>query len=226
MTNGNPDSDDNYRIEYQRETTNFLSSRRITTQAAFFLPYIQPGMKLFETGDVTNLHFPNEHFDAAFVHGVNEYRDAEHALPEIYRVLKIGGVVGSRHGDWGGFLIVPESRELMKFIELFTKFLEHSGGDPHCGRNQLAAVRRAGFSPIKVSASYDCWTENQEAARSAANTMARYCHSPEFADPIIKLGFTDRWRLEEIGAALTQWGENEDAFAAEAWGEAVAWKPP
>jgi hypothetical protein len=36
---------------------------------------------------------------------------------------------------------------------------------------------------------------------------------------------TDRARLEEISSAVRALGEDEDAFAAEAWGEAVGWKP-
>jgi hypothetical protein len=30
--------------------------------------------------------------------------------------------------------------------------------------------------------------------------------------------------LQQISLALKRWGENPNAFAAEAWGEAVAWK--
>jgi ubiquinone/menaquinone biosynthesis C-methylase UbiE len=273
VTNEKFSSGENDRVAFSDEATDFFHTRRASTQAAFFLPYLQPGMKLldcgcgpgsitvdlaeivapakvigididekhlrlanahakrrnvenvqFETGDVRTLVFPDEAFDAVFVHGVIEYLDAEQALSEIYRVLKTGGVVGSRHGDYGGFLIAPESPELTENIELFVKLLAHNGGDPHCGRNQLAAMRKVGFKNIKPSASYDFWTEDQAATRYMADAMAAYCLSSEFADPVIKLGFTDRPRLEEISAAWRDWGEDESAFAAEAWGEAVAWK--
>jgi len=179
----------------------------------------------FEPGDLTQLAFPDESFDAVFVHGVIEYLDAERAFSEIYRVLKPGGVVGARHGDCEGFLISPERPELIESLELFAEFLTCIGGDPHCGRNQFATMRKVGFKNIKISASYDCWTENREAARAAANWSAIQCVSPGYADALIAFGLTERVRLEEISSALRELGEDENAFAAEAWGEAVAWKP-
>jgi SAM-dependent methyltransferase len=261
-------------MDYPPELSDFLFSRRAAHQAAFFLPYLRPGMTLldagcgpgsitvdlaeivapgkvtgvdideqhlqlaiqhakqrnvknvqFEPGDITQLAFPDESFDAVFVHGVLEYLDAERAFSEIYRVLKPGGVVGARHGDFGGFLIYPEQPEFMESLALSRSFFTHIGGDPHCGRTQFAAMRKMGFIDLKVSASYDCWTETPEAARAAANWTAMQCLTPTYAEALIGLGLTDRARLEEISAAIRAWGEDEDAFAAEAWGEAVAWKP-
>lgn len=262
-----------HEVQYTTEATNFLDSRRASTHASFFLPYIKADMNLldcgcgtgsitmdlaeivssghvtgidinekhlhiaseqakkrmaenvqFEYGDVTDLSFADESFDAIFVHGVIEYVDAERAFLEIYRVLKKGGILGARHGDWGGFLIAPEKAELTENIELFAKLVAHNGGDPHCGRNQLASIRNAGFRRLKVSASYDCWTESKEATAYASNMLATYCLSSEFADPIIELGLSERARLEEMSLAFREWGKNENAFAAEAWGEVVAWK--
>jgi hypothetical protein len=77
-------------------------------------------------------------------------------------------------------------------------------------------MRRLGFKNIKVSASYDCWTENQEAARAAANRSAIQIISPVYADALIALGLSDRSRLEEISLAMRVWGEDENAFAVEA----------
>jgi hypothetical protein len=54
--------------------------------------------------------------------------------------------------------------------------------------------------------------------------MAAHCISDEFAQPIIELGLSDRPTLERISNELLIWGENPDAFAAEAWGEAIAYK--
>ena len=48
--------------------------------------------------------------------------------------------------------------------------------------------------------------------------------SEEFTRPIIDLGFSDRESLERISRELIKWGNNPDAFAAEAWGEALAFK--
>jgi len=85
-------------------------------------------------------------------------------------------------------------------------------------------MRKVGFKNIKTSASYEFWSENQDTTRFMAKMMASFFRSPEDADPLIKLGLSDRLRLEEITKAWNDWGEDENAFAAEAWGEAVAWK--
>jgi ubiquinone/menaquinone biosynthesis C-methylase UbiE len=144
--------DDQHSMEYPEELTDFLYSHRASHQAAFFVPYLQPGMMLldagcrpgsitvdlakivapaevtgvdideqhlqlatqyskqrntknvqFEPGELTNLTFTDGSFDAVFVHGIIEYLDAERAFPEIYRVLKSGEVVGTRHCDYWVF---------------------------------------------------------------------------------------------------------------------------
>lgn len=177
----------------------------------------------FKPGDITQLAFPDESFDAVFVHGVLEYLNAERAFSEIYRVLKSGGMVGARHGDFGGFLIYPEHPEIIASFEAMSKFLTLTGGDPHCGRNQFAAMRKVGFINLKVSASYDCWTETREAAREAAEMMINV--GRDMAEAGNALGLAGQSGPEETTSVIRAWGEDENAFAAEAWGEAVAWKP-
>jgi SAM-dependent methyltransferase len=267
-------ADESYAMDYSPELTGFLFRRRAARQAAFFTPYLEPGMTLldagcgpgsitvdlaelvapgqvtgididegmlqlaagyakqrgvgnvrFEPGDLTQLAYPDESFDAVFVHGVIEYLDKERAFAEIYRVLKPGGVVGARHGDFGGFLVYPEQPEFIESLALFARFLTRIGGDPHCGRNQFAVMRQVGFRDLKVSASYDCWTETREEARAAVNWSAIHCTSRDYVEAMTAMGLSDRSRLEEIATAVRAFGEDENAFAAEAWGEAVAWKP-
>ncbi len=56
----------------------------------------------FEQGDVRQLRYEDQSFDAAFVHGVIEYLpNPVQTFGEIRRVLKDGGVLGTRHSDWG-----------------------------------------------------------------------------------------------------------------------------
>lgn len=179
----------------------------------------------FEQGDVRQLQFEDQSFDAAFVHGVIEYLpNPIQAFGEIGRVLKKGGVLGSRHSDWGSFLISPATGDTGRFFDLFKQYMRHCGGEPEFGRHQFGAIRAAGFERIRPSASCDCWTSDPEATRFVANFLATYCVSPEFAGPVTQLNLASTAELQTISEALRRWGEDADAFAAEPWGEAVAWR--
>jgi ubiquinone/menaquinone biosynthesis C-methylase UbiE len=179
----------------------------------------------FRVGDINKLPFPDEAFDAVFTHGVIEYfRDPVHAFREIYRVLKKGGVLGARHCDWGGFLLATTDEYTKKAFSLFVRLMEKTGGDPFFGRNQVSYLRMAGFSRIIASASYDCWTQTLETARRVGNFMEVYFKSQEFVKPILDYVLTDKQTLQKIQASFDTWGKDPDIFAAEAWGEAVAWK--
>jgi SAM-dependent methyltransferase len=179
----------------------------------------------FEVANIYQLPFSDGSFDAVFLHGVLEHLKApQAALAEVRRVLKVGGVVGMRNGDWGGFLFAPTVPCLAHFFELLEKLIVHNGGNPHSGRDQLAELRAAGFDRIQASASYDCWTPTREATRAIASRLANYCSSPDLIAQVTTMGLADRSTIEKISAAFTQWGEHPGAFAAEAWGEAIAWK--
>jgi SAM-dependent methyltransferase len=179
----------------------------------------------FEQGDVRQLPYADQSFDAAFVHGVIEYLpDPAAAFGEIRRVLKVGGVLGTRHGDWGAFLFAPDSPVASRFFELFREYMRICGGEPNLGRYQLAALRAAGFERIKPSASCDCWTTDSDSTRIVAAFLASYCTSVEFGEQVTELNLASQADLTAIAEELRRWGENPDAFAAETWGEAVAWR--
>ena len=54
--------------------------------------------------------------------------------------------------------------------------------------------------------------------------MEIYFKSEEFVKPVLDYGFADEQTLQKIQASFDTWGEDPEIFAAEAWGEAVAWK--
>jgi len=197
----------------QIEKAKLLQARRNVPNAAFHL------------GDVNALPFADDRFDALFAHGVIEYfRDPVRAFGELRRVLKPGGVLGARHGDWGGFLLATKNEYIRKAFPLFIRLMEKNGGDPFFGRNQVAYLRRAGFQRIEASASYDCWTATPETTRRVGNLMAVGFASAEFVTPVLDSQFADHDTLQKIPPAFRSWDEDPDVFAAEAWGEAVAWK--
>jgi len=179
----------------------------------------------FELGDVNKLKFPSESFDIVFAHGVIEYlEDPIHAFKELHRVLSKDGILAVRHADWGGFLLAPENDDVELFFDLFRQLMVHDGGNLSFGRNQISYLRKAGFNKVQVSASYDCWTPSPDITQKVAVYMASHCLSNEFMKPVLELKLADKSTLEKISEAFLEWGKNPDAFAAEAWAEAIAFK--
>jgi ubiquinone/menaquinone biosynthesis C-methylase UbiE len=179
----------------------------------------------FAAADAYALPFPHASFDAVFLHGVLEHLKAPvAALAEVHRVVKSGGAVGVRHADFGGFLLEPAGPPLDRFAALFAQLMRHNGGDPQAGRHQLAWLKAAGFARVQVSASYDCWTATPEETQRHARFLACLVGQSAFASQLLAAGLTDRLTLERMHNAFLEWGVHPHAFAAEAWGEAIAWK--
>ena len=263
-----------YSVGYDAATTDFFHHRRASSHAAFFLPYVLPGMTLLDCGcgpgtitldfasivapaavagvdiepsqlqlartqaahreksniqfavaDLYALPFPDSTFDAVFLHGVLEHmQEPVAALGEVRRVLKPGGVVGARHADFGGFLLEPVKPPLDWFVPLFEQLMIHNGGDPMAGRHQPRWLREAGFDQLVVSASYDCWTTTSEETRRNARFLAGLVGESAFASQLIEAELAERATLAQLSESLSAWGRHSHAFAAEAWGEAVARK--
>ncbi len=179
----------------------------------------------FEVASIYELPFPEASFDAVFIHGVLEHLQRPvRALQEVLRMLKVGGVLGTRHGDLGGHLLAPEDPRLERFLTLWRLTSQHDGAGPDFGRHQLAALHQAGFGRVVASASYDCWTETPAVRAGAARFMIDHIMQSRAAAEAIELGLADRAALEETAAALEEWAHDPTGFAAGAWGEAVAWK--
>ena len=179
----------------------------------------------FAVSDLYALPFSDDTFDAVFLHGVLEHMQSPvAALREVRRVLKHGGVVGARHADFGGFLLEPAEAPLDRFAPIFEGLMTHNGGDPMAGRHQLRWLREAGFRKPVVSASYDCWTSTPEEAQRNACFLSKLVGASAFASQLIEAGIADSDTLARMSERFMAWGRHPHAFAAEAWGEAVAWK--
>lgn len=263
-----------YSVGYDSATTDFFHYRRAASHAAFFLPYVRPGMTLLDCGcgpgtitldfaalvapaevvgidiepsqlrlaqtqaaidqksnvrftvaDLYTLPFHDHTFDAVFLHGVLEHMQAPvAALGEVHRVLKHGGVVGARHADFGGFLFEPAEPPLDRFLSLFERLMIHNGADPMAGRHQLRWFREASFHELTVSASYDCWTSTPEETRRNACFLAGLVGKSAFASQLMEAGLANSDTLAQMSERFKAWGKHPCAFAAEAWGEAVARK--
>ena len=175
--------------------------------------------------DHFTLPFADNTFDAVFLHGVLEHlQDPVEALGEARRVLRHGGLAGARHADFGGFLLEPSEQPLDRFATLFEGLMIHNGSDPKAGRHQVRWLREVGFEVVAVSASYDCWTAKLEETRRKADFLAALVGRSLFASQLIESGLADHATLKRMSDGFIEWGRRPHAFAAEAWGEAVARK--
>lgn len=136
-----------------------------------------------------------------------------------------GDVLGARHADMGGFILEPAHPLLNRFALLYQRLLVHNGAHPLAGRQQLRWLREAGFTRPEASATYDCWTKSPDQTRRTVQFLANLLGDSSFARQLVVAGIADRATLEQTREAFLRWGTDPDAFAAEAWAEAVALKP-
>jgi hypothetical protein len=89
-----------------------------------------------------------------------------------------------------------------------------------------ALLRAAGFLRITTSASFR-WDGSQRGStsdsRSFGALLAQRLALPNFAGPIVQLGWADAAALERTTAACAAWSRGPDAFATMVMAEAVGW---
>ena len=185
----------------------------------------------FEVGDLLALPFPDASFDAAFESAVLEHvPDPARAVRELRRVLRPGGVVGLRDGDFGAggvggaVVSVPVDALVEEAYALYVRLWRHKGGDPCLGRRHRTLLHEAGFAPVEAGATAMA-VGTAEAARRAGEAMARHFIDEGAGSEMLALGWVDRARLEALAAALRAWGEDPRAFRASFWCTAVGWVP-
>jgi ubiquinone/menaquinone biosynthesis C-methylase UbiE len=178
---------------------------------------------VFVAGDAYDLPFPDETFDAVFMHAVLYHlRRADAALSEVRRVLRRGGVVGVRDADTAGDLFTPATPLLDRARAVAERVLEHGGARPRQGRLGRALLRRAGFARVQASASYESFA-TPDATRALGGFLADFL-SRQHAELVVAQGWATRAEIEEMAGALRAWGDDEDAFAARARCETVGGK--
>ena len=174
----------------------------------------------FQTGDVYQLPFPDQHFDVVYANTVLEHLgEASKGLEEMRRILKSGGIIAMREMDTGGALHYPESRAVRGVLELVENQMKHNGGEPHYGRRLGHVLRKAGFHGIEMSANY-----SNEFPTMIAESFGRRITEPPLADLAIEQGWADREKLERLAEGLRSWGEHPDAFFVPSRCAAVGWK--
>lgn len=172
----------------------------------------------FKAGSIYELPFADGTFGAVFAHALFEHlSNPVRALREIRRVLKAGGVAGVCSPDWGGFLMAPSTPVLERAVAFYKEIQERNGGDPYVGRRLGALALEAGFSRIKLTASYECY----EDLRAIAELLARRIEVSPTIEGTATLERADASQIAEMARALRTWSAHPDAFFAQTWVAAV-----
>lgn len=178
----------------------------------------------FQVGDILNLPFEDDTFDAAFSSAVTEHlSDPVRALSELRRVVKPGGLVGVTRTDWTYTIVSPPCDAFDRFFELFERGFHRRGGSMCSGRQLGDMMRDAGLTMVSMIAAWSN-ASTPDAAAQMAGGWAEWIENLPLFDESIALGETSRSELDATAAAMREWATQPGAFCASAGCRAIARK--
>ena len=180
---------------------------------------------VFHVGNVYELPFEDDYFDAAHCHAVLMHvPDTERALQEVSRVLKPGGIIASRELIGSCSFNEPTGETLPEAWRTFLQMLTANGGHPEMGKELKTHLLRAGFTDVRATGSFDFFGSDADVAFLHA-FISGWFFAPEGVAAATQYGLAtqeqfDRWRIE-----FDQWKDEPGAVGGLAFGEATGIKP-
>jgi ubiquinone/menaquinone biosynthesis C-methylase UbiE len=173
----------------------------------------------FEVGDVSALRFGDGTFDVVHAHQVLQHVvDPEHALAEMGRVCRRGGIVAARDGDYGAMFWFPEDPELEEWRALYQGVARAVGGEPDGGRRIARWARQAGFTDITVSTSSWSFATPDERSWWGGLWADRLTQS-NFAHQALTSGLAMPEDLDRMAHAWRRWTASDDGWFVVPHGE-------
>ena len=100
----------------------------------------------FRAGDFRELDLAPGSFDVAHAHQVLQHlTDPVGALAAMGALVRPGGIVAVRDGDYSAFTWAPEDPGLSRWLELYMAVTRHNGAEANAARYLPAWARAAGF---------------------------------------------------------------------------------
>ncbi len=178
----------------------------------------------FRTGSLVGMPFEDASFDVVYANAVLMYlRDQVAALAEMRRVLRPDGLAAVSDDDVGTMVMTPESPDLRLGPELFQRAVAHEGGNSTYSRHLRALMLEAGFTRTQGFATAPEVYGDAESTRWFAEVAIGVLGAPSMAQVVVDEGWASRDELDRVLAALRDWGERKDAFAAWLYCGAIGW---
>lgn len=179
----------------------------------------------FSIGDAYALQFDDASFDVVHAHQVLQHlTNPVAALKEMYRVMRPGGIVAVRDGDYATFGWAPADPRLDRWMEIYRQITKRNGAEANAGRYLLGWVQAAGFAGVKVSSS--TWTFADPESRTWWGAMwADRVRLSSFADQALAYELATRDELDALADAWIQWAGKQDGFFASMSVEVIARRP-
>lgn len=173
-------------------------------------------------GDVYQLPFPDRSFDVVHAHQVLQHlSDPVRALIEMRRVLRPGGIVAVRDGDYASFAWAPHDPLLTRWLEVYRAVARRNGGEPDAGRFLKGWALAAGFHDVRATSATWTYADAESCAWWGGLWADRFERS-SVGDQAVEYGLSTRDELAAIAAALRAWSKKRDAFFMVPHGEVVA----
>jgi len=164
----------------------------------------------FRQADVAHLPFADRSFDLVHAHQVLQHLgDPVHALAEMRRVCRHGGLVAARDSDYGAMVWHPDDHALERWRGLYRAVARANGADPDAGRRLRGWALHAGFTEVTATASAWCWATDSD-RHWWADLWAERLTQTRVGQRAIELGLADRAELAELASALRQWAAAPD----------------
>ncbi|KAK0501330.1 methyltransferase type 11 [Armillaria luteobubalina] len=151
---------------------------------------------------------------------IQHISDPIHALQEMHRVTKDGGIVAVRSSDVSATAWFPDVEGLNHSQSLYMTEARSLGVEPNAGRQLHSWAKKAGFctDQLSLGTSTTLYSTVEEVAWWSGLWAERVLKS-SFAETTVQGGFAS-WRdLSRISDAWRAWGEHEDAWYAILHGE-------
>ncbi len=176
----------------------------------------------FEPGDVYALAYDDASFDVVHAHQVLQHlNDPVAALREMRRVLRPGGIVAARDGDYSSFAWAPLDPLLDRWLQLYRAVARKNGGEPDAGRFLKRWALDAGFTDIRISSS--TWTfADPDSCAWWGNLWADRCEFSPFGEQAVTYNLATREEIVDIAAAWREWSTKPDATFFVPHGELLA----